>query len=57
MMSCLPLLHITNLTINVDAGRWHELKATIARLVAKCSRAQCLSIDIQYAVSFFFTII
>ncbi|CAN6338455.1 unnamed protein product [Urochloa humidicola] len=50
MMSCLPLLHnITNLNINVAGGRWHELKATISRLVAKCSRVQCLSIDIKSA--------
>ncbi|CAL4898974.1 unnamed protein product [Urochloa decumbens] len=50
MISCLPLLHnIINLTIKVDGGRWHELKATISRLVAKCSRVQCLSIDIKSA--------
>ncbi|CAN6329244.1 unnamed protein product [Urochloa humidicola] len=29
------------------AGRWHKLKATISRLVAKCSRVQSLSIDIK----------
>ncbi|PUZ67281.1 hypothetical protein GQ55_3G422200 [Panicum hallii var. hallii] len=46
MISCVPLLHnITNLTIHVDAGRWHELKATTARLVTKCSGVQRLSID------------
>ncbi|CAL4898972.1 unnamed protein product [Urochloa decumbens] len=50
MMSCVPLLpNITNLTINVNGGRWHELKATISRLAAKCSRVQCLSIDIKSA--------
>ncbi|CAL4906334.1 unnamed protein product [Urochloa decumbens] len=50
MMSCVPLLpNITNLTINVNGGRWHELKATISTLAAKCGRVQCLSIDIKSA--------
>ncbi|CAN6361104.1 unnamed protein product [Urochloa humidicola] len=49
-MSCVPVLdNITNLTIHVDGGRWHKLKATISRLVAKCSRVQCLSINIMSA--------
>ncbi|RLN01055.1 hypothetical protein C2845_PM06G30040 [Panicum miliaceum] len=58
MISCVPLLHnITNLTIHVDAGRWHELKATIARLVAKCSGVQRLSIDFDCATFFFLLIL
>ncbi|CAN6343093.1 unnamed protein product [Urochloa humidicola] len=49
-MSCVPVLgNLTNLTIHVDGGRWHKLKATISGLVAKCSRVQCLSIDIKSA--------
>jgi len=53
MMSFVPLLHnITSLTVHVYAGRWHELKATIARLVAKCSGVQRLAIDFNRAVRY-----
>ncbi|TVU50008.1 hypothetical protein EJB05_01359, partial [Eragrostis curvula] len=49
-MSRVPQLdNITNLAIDVHPGRWHNLKATIADLITKCSRLEHLSIDIDSA--------
>ncbi|TVU50023.1 hypothetical protein EJB05_01374, partial [Eragrostis curvula] len=46
-MSRVPQLdNITNLAIDVGPGKWHNLKATIADLITKCSRLERLSIGI-----------
>ena len=49
MMSSVPHLpNITNLTID---AQWQHLEASIAKLIAKCSRLERLSIDISRPVS------
>jgi len=49
MMSPVPQLpRITNLTID---AQWQHLESSIAKLIAKCTRIERLSIDISKPVS------
>jgi hypothetical protein len=49
MMSPVPQLpRISNLTID---AQWQHLEASIAKLIAKCTRIERLSIDISRPVS------